>query len=144
MMKILRIAVSVLFVLTFAVFSYFYINVKIHTDNTIPVISVDGEMLEVGFKVTDEELTKRIRISRIRLSLRVFQSLPKRALARSLMPSATATIMWQRQRGKSDIKIIPRRSFIWMMISAIRFMKALIFQMLSEREIASTATFREI
>lgn len=56
MMKILRIAVSVLFVLTFAVFSYFYINVKIHTDNTIPVISVDGEMLEVGFKVTDEEL----------------------------------------------------------------------------------------
>lgn len=56
MMKILRIAVSVLFVLTFAVFAYFYIDVKIHTDNTLPVISVDGETLEVGFNVTDEEL----------------------------------------------------------------------------------------
>lgn len=60
MMRILRIAVSALFVITLAVFSYFFINVKIHTDNTIPVISVEEEMLEVGFKVTDEELLEGV------------------------------------------------------------------------------------
>ena len=60
MMRILRIAVSVLFVITLAVFSCFYISVKIHTDKTIPVISVEGEMLEVGFDVTDEELLEGV------------------------------------------------------------------------------------
>lgn len=56
MMKIFRIAVSALFIVTFAVFSYFFISEKRNTDNTLPFISVDEELLEVGFKVTDEEL----------------------------------------------------------------------------------------
>ena len=56
MMRIFRIAVSVLFAITFAVFAYTYISEKRNTDNTLPLISVDEELLEVSFKATDEEL----------------------------------------------------------------------------------------
>lgn len=56
MLKTLRTAVTALFIFTFIIFCYFYVSEKMNTDNTIPVISIDEEMLEVGFKVTDEEL----------------------------------------------------------------------------------------
>ncbi len=59
-MKILRIAILALFAVVAAVFLKTYIEEKINYDETIPVITVDSDIIEVSFKATDEELLKGV------------------------------------------------------------------------------------
>lgn len=59
-MRILRIFVVVLFLITTAVFGMYYVNERLTEDNTIPVINVEGELIEVSFETTDEELLQGI------------------------------------------------------------------------------------
>ncbi len=59
-MRALRGIIIVLFVVATALFSVFYVREKINTDNTIPVIKVESELLEVSFNATDEELLQGV------------------------------------------------------------------------------------
>ncbi len=59
-MRLLRIIVAIVFVVMFILFSIFFVREKMNTDNTIPVISVEGEIIEVSFHATDEELLKGV------------------------------------------------------------------------------------
>ncbi len=59
-MRILRIAVLALFVITSIAFSLIFIKEKTTTDTTIPQISVEGEIIDVSLKATDEELLKGV------------------------------------------------------------------------------------
>ncbi len=60
MMRFLRIAVSAFFAVTLIVFSYFFISNKLNSDDTIPVITVEGDMLDVSIKATNEDLLKGV------------------------------------------------------------------------------------
>lgn len=60
MLKVLRIAVIILFVVAVGLFSVFYLHEKKTTDLTVPEIKVDGEMLEVSISATDEDLLKGV------------------------------------------------------------------------------------
>jgi TrmH family RNA methyltransferase len=57
-MKPFRIVVLIAFVFVSIASSAVFISEKIKTDRTIPQITVDGEMIEVSLKATDEELRK--------------------------------------------------------------------------------------
>lgn len=59
-MKPLRIAISIIFVFVAVASAAVFITEKISTDTTIPQITVDGEMIEVSLKATDEELLKGV------------------------------------------------------------------------------------
>lgn len=59
-MRVLRIIVVVLFLITTAVFGMYYVNEKLTEDNTIPVISIEDELIEVSFETTDEELLQGV------------------------------------------------------------------------------------
>ena len=59
-MKILRIVVSILFVFVTVASAAVYIDEKLSVDKTIPVISVEGAMIDVSLKATDEELLQGI------------------------------------------------------------------------------------
>ncbi len=59
-MKIFRLIISLLFVAIFAVFSVVFISEKIKEDKTIPVITIENEIIDVSLKATDEELLKGV------------------------------------------------------------------------------------
>lgn len=59
-MRVLRWFILIVFVITTALFATFYVKEKKTTDNTIPVITVDEEIIEVSFKATDEELLQGV------------------------------------------------------------------------------------
>ncbi len=59
-MRLLRLLVAILFTIMVVLFAIFYIGEKINTDKTLPVISVEGEMIDVSFKATEEELLKGV------------------------------------------------------------------------------------
>lgn len=59
-MKPFRIVVLIAFVFVSIASSAVFISEKIKTDRTIPQITVDGEMIEVSLKATDEELLKGV------------------------------------------------------------------------------------
>lgn len=59
-MRIFRLIISLLFVVVFAVFSVVFISVKIKNDNTIPVITIENEMLDVSLKADDKELLQGV------------------------------------------------------------------------------------
>lgn len=59
-MRLLRVLISLLFVATTVAFVIFYVNEKKTMDNTIPVITVDQDLIEVSFKATDEELLRGV------------------------------------------------------------------------------------
>ena len=59
-MKILRVFIILTFVITSVLFGVFYVREKMTTDNTIPVITVEQEIIEVSFKATDEELLQGV------------------------------------------------------------------------------------
>ena len=59
-MRALRWIVSVLFVVSTVLFTVFYIGEKMTTDHTIPVITVEGELIEVSFNATEEELLQGV------------------------------------------------------------------------------------
>lgn len=56
----MRIAVSVLFAVVLAAFSYFYIDHKLSIDETLPVITVEGDMIEVSINATDDDLLQGV------------------------------------------------------------------------------------
>lgn len=58
-MKILRLCVSVLFVLVLIVFILFRIQ-QMSADRTVPKITIDGEMLTVSLDATEEELLQGV------------------------------------------------------------------------------------
>ncbi len=60
MLRVLRIAVVVIFIITSVVFAFFFISEKLNTDTTIPVITIEEDMLEVGFDADDEDLLKGV------------------------------------------------------------------------------------
>lgn len=59
-MRVLRLIVALLFVVMSILFVGFYVKEKATTDNTIPVISVEGDIIEVSFQATEEELLKGV------------------------------------------------------------------------------------
>ncbi len=59
-MRILRWMVTLTFVIVTALFISFYVKEKMTTDDTIPVISIEGEIIEVSFNATDEELLQGV------------------------------------------------------------------------------------
>lgn len=59
-MKFLRWFVMLAFIVTTALFVVFYVGEKMTTDNTIPVITVEEEIIEVSFNATNEELLQGV------------------------------------------------------------------------------------
>lgn len=59
-MRVLRGSVLVLFIIVFAAFSFIFVREKLTSDKTLPVIKVEGEIIDVSLKATDEELLKGI------------------------------------------------------------------------------------
>lgn len=59
-MKPFRIIVVIVFVFVAIASAAVYISEEIGTDRTIPQITVEGEMIEVSLKATDEELLKGV------------------------------------------------------------------------------------
>lgn len=56
MMRLLRIAITVLFAATLALFGWYWYRDEVRADKTTPVITIDGEMLTVSLHATDEDL----------------------------------------------------------------------------------------
>ena len=59
-MRILRIVVVVFFLITTALFSMYFVNERLTRDKTMPVINIEGEIIEVSFETTDEELLQGV------------------------------------------------------------------------------------
>lgn len=59
-MRILRLTVTVIFVITSALFLMFFVNEKMTIDKTMPVITIDGEMIDVSINATEKELLKGV------------------------------------------------------------------------------------
>ena len=59
-MKLLRIGVLVLFVIVSAVFGWMFIDEKLNADKTVPVITIESELLEVSLEADNEELLKGV------------------------------------------------------------------------------------
>ena len=59
-MRILRVVISLLFVVTTALYAYFLVTEKIKSDETIPVIKIESELLEVAIDSTTEDLLKGV------------------------------------------------------------------------------------
>ena len=51
-MRILRVIISLLFVVTTALYAYFLVTEKIKSDDTIPEIKIESELLEVAIDST--------------------------------------------------------------------------------------------
>lgn len=62
-MKPFRIIVLIAFVIVSIASAYVFISEKMAVDKTIPQITVEGEMIEVSLKATDEELLKGVTAS---------------------------------------------------------------------------------
>lgn len=59
-MRVLRGSVLALFIIVFLAFSFIFVREKITKDTTIPKINVEGEIIDVSLKASDEELLKGI------------------------------------------------------------------------------------
>lgn len=59
-MRILRVAVTAVFIVTAALFVIFYFGEKLNTDNTIPVITVESDLLEVSLDATKEDFLQGV------------------------------------------------------------------------------------
>lgn len=59
-MKLMRIVISIVFVLLTVASLYVFISEKSKVDKTLPQITVEGDIIEVSLKATDEELLKGI------------------------------------------------------------------------------------
>ncbi len=59
-MRILRVTVTIIFIVVAIVFTGFYIGEKINTDTTIPTINIESGVLEVGFDADEKELLKGV------------------------------------------------------------------------------------
>lgn len=59
-MRFLRIIMVILFVITTAVFAMYYVNQELTKDETLPVITIEEELIEVNFNTTREELLQGV------------------------------------------------------------------------------------
>lgn len=59
-MKLLRIGILTLFVVVSVIFGYMYVDETINDDKTIPVISIDKNMIEVSLNADEEELLQGV------------------------------------------------------------------------------------
>lgn len=59
-MRILRVVAVFLFVVTTALYGYFFVTEKLKNDETIPVITLQEEILEVSIDATNEDLLKGV------------------------------------------------------------------------------------
>lgn len=59
-MRFLRIGVVILFVIVSAVFGWMFFDEKINDDKTIPVITIESDMLEVSLTADNKELLKGV------------------------------------------------------------------------------------
>lgn len=59
-MKLLRIGVLVLFVIVSAVFAWLFIDEKLNADKTVPIITIESDVLEVSLNADNEELLKGV------------------------------------------------------------------------------------
>lgn len=59
-MRILRVTVTVVFVITAVLFSIFYFGEKINTDTTVPVITVESPLLEVDIGATKKDFLQGV------------------------------------------------------------------------------------
>ena len=59
-MKLLKIIVLIAFVFVSIASAAVFVSEKLAVDKTIPEITVEGEMIEVSLKATDEELLKGV------------------------------------------------------------------------------------
>ncbi len=59
-MRFLRIGVVILFAIVSAVFGWMYIDEKINADKTIPVITIENDLLEVSLTADNEELLQGV------------------------------------------------------------------------------------
>lgn len=60
-MRIMRISVMLLFIITTIFFSIFFVFQKKNADDTIPVITLESEFMEVKCNATNEELLKGVK-----------------------------------------------------------------------------------
>ena len=56
MMRLLRIVITIAFIVALALFGWYWYRDEIRADKTYPVITINGETMEVDLNVTDEEL----------------------------------------------------------------------------------------
>ena len=59
-MKLMRIIISIVFVFVTLASLAVFIGEKVRTDKTIPQITIEGELIEVSLKATDEELLQGV------------------------------------------------------------------------------------
>ncbi len=59
-MRLLRLSVTVIFVIVSIVFVGFYVNEKINTDNTIPKITIENELLDVDFNADTDDFLRGV------------------------------------------------------------------------------------
>jgi hypothetical protein len=59
-MRILRVVAVLLFVFTTALYGYFFVTEKLKTDETIPVITLQEDVLEVDIDATNEDLLRGV------------------------------------------------------------------------------------
>lgn len=59
-MRILRVVAVLLFVVTTALYIYFSVTEKLKTDNTMPVITLEEDVLEVDINATNKDLLKGV------------------------------------------------------------------------------------
>lgn len=59
-MRVLRLVVSLLFIVTTVLYAYFLVTEKIKTDETIPVITLKEEVLDVKIDATTKDLLKGV------------------------------------------------------------------------------------
>ena len=59
-MRALRWIITIAFVFTTALYITFFVREKMTTDNTIPVITIEDELIEVSFAATDEEFLQGV------------------------------------------------------------------------------------
>lgn len=59
-MRIYRLVISLLFVIVFTLFSVVFVSEKISEDKTIPVITIENEIMDVSLNANDEELLQGV------------------------------------------------------------------------------------
>lgn len=59
-MKILRVAIVIIFAVTAIVYAYFNIDERLNTDKTIPVISMEDDVLVVSLDATNKDFLKGV------------------------------------------------------------------------------------
>ena len=55
-MRLLRVGITLLFAATLAVFGWYWYRAEIRADKTVPVINIEGDLIEVDFDASEKDL----------------------------------------------------------------------------------------